>query len=119
MKKNLIKLIAALAATALIAGVGSAVAAEKYGKPDKVTKWVFQPCFDSSDAGWENGIVPWIKIVEEATEGSIQIELPPAGAITSGSEAFGATEEKCAYEKTGDQGCMRYKHVRKYQCIGD
>jgi TRAP-type C4-dicarboxylate transport system substrate-binding protein len=91
MKKGLKTFVAAFAATALLAGAGSAVAAEEYGKPDKVTKWVFQPCFDSSDAGWANGIVPWIKMVEEATEGSIQIELQPAGAITSGSEAFGAT----------------------------
>ncbi len=29
--------------------------------------------------------------MEEATEGSIKFELQPAGAITSGSEAFGAT----------------------------
>ena len=91
MKKHITKVVAALAAAALLFGAGSAVAAEKYGKPDKVTKWVFQPCFDSSDAGWANGIVPWIKAVEEVTEGSIQIELQPAGAITSGSEAFGAT----------------------------
>lgn len=79
---------AALSATMLISG--SAIAAEKYGKPDKVTKWVFQPCFDSSDAGWANGVIPWIKAVEEATEGTVKIKLEPAGAITSGSEAFGA-----------------------------
>jgi TRAP-type C4-dicarboxylate transport system substrate-binding protein len=88
MKKFSIGLLAVLFVFTLSS---SAFAAEKYGKPDKVTKWVFQPCFDSSDAGWANGIVPWIKAVEEATEGSIKIKLEPVGAITSGSEAFGAT----------------------------
>lgn len=91
MKKYSIGLLAALFVFSLVTLPGSVFAAEKYGKPSKVTKWVFQPCFDSSDAGWANGIVPWIKAVEEATEGSIKIELQPAGAITSGSEAFGAT----------------------------
>ena len=83
--------LAALALGCSMLVTGPAVAAEKYGKPDKVTKWVFQPCFDSSDAGWGNGVVPWIKAVEEATEGTVKIKLEPAGAITSGSEAFGAT----------------------------
>jgi len=91
MKKYSIGLLAALLAVAIFALPGAGISEEKYGKPDKVTKWVFQPCFDSSDAGWANGLVPWIKAVEEATEGSIQIKLEPAGAITSGSEAFGAT----------------------------
>ena len=91
MKKSMFKLVAGIAMASFLAVPGALMAAEKYGKPDKVTKWVFQPCFDSSDAGWANGIVPWIKAVEEATEGSIEIELQPAGAITSGSEAFGAT----------------------------
>ncbi|MBP1949870.1 TRAP transporter substrate-binding protein [Virgibacillus litoralis] len=63
----------------------------EYGPPDEVTEWVFQPAFDSSDAGWDNGVVPWIEAVEEATEGTIEIELLPAGSITSGDEAFGAT----------------------------
>jgi TRAP-type C4-dicarboxylate transport system substrate-binding protein len=63
----------------------------EYGPPDEVTKWVFQPAFDSSDAGWDSGVVPWIEDVEEATEGTIEIELLPAGSITSGDEAFGAT----------------------------
>ncbi|WP_419906252.1 TRAP transporter substrate-binding protein [Hoeflea sp.] len=80
--------------TALLAGAiaihaGFAVAQD--GKPDTVTEWVFQPCFDSSDAGWGSGVVPWIKAVEEATEGTVKIKLEPSGAITSGSEAFGAT----------------------------
>lgn len=66
-------------------------AADDYGPPDKVTKWVFQPCFDNSDAGWDLGVVPWIEAVEEATEGTIQIKLEPAGSITSGGEAFSAT----------------------------
>ena len=50
-------------------------AAAQDGKPNKVTKWVFQPCFDSSDAGWGSGVVPWIKAVEEATEGTVKIKL--------------------------------------------
>ena len=69
----------------------SAFAAEKYAAPKKVTKWTMQPCFDSSDAGWANGVVPWVKAVEKATKGTVKINLQPAGAITSGSEAFGAT----------------------------
>ncbi len=80
---------AALGCSMLVAG--PAISASKEGKPNKVTKWVFQPCFDSSDAGWSKGVVPWIKAVEEATEGTVKIKLEPAGAITSGSEAFGAT----------------------------
>jgi TRAP-type C4-dicarboxylate transport system substrate-binding protein len=63
------------------------------GPPAEVTEWVFQPAFDSGDAGWDNGIVPWIEAVEEATEGSIEIELLPAGSIVSGGEAFGATSD--------------------------
>ena len=89
MKKSFIQLLAVLFIFTLLQG--SAIAKEKYGKPDKVTKWVFQPCFDSSDAGWNSGLVPWIKAVEKATEGTVKIKLEPAGAITSGSEAFGAT----------------------------
>jgi len=91
MKKFSTGLVAILFGCSMLASSGAAIAAEKYEKPKKVTKWVFQPCFDSSDAGWANGVVPWIKAVEEATEGSIKIKLEPAGAITSGSEAFGAT----------------------------
>ncbi|KJS86633.1 MAG: hypothetical protein JM58_06690 [Peptococcaceae bacterium BICA1-8] len=67
-----------------------AAAPAKAGAPTEVTKWVMQPCFDSSDAGWGLGVVPWIKAVEEATEGTVKIELLPAGSITSGDEAFGA-----------------------------
>lgn len=69
----------------------SLAAAQENGPPDKVTKWVFQPCFDNTDAGWGSGIVPWIEAVEAATQGSVQFDLEPAGALTSGSEAFGAT----------------------------
>lgn len=79
----------ALCAVGLLAASGSAMAAD--GKPDKVTNWTFQPCFDSSDAGWGSGVVPWVKAVEEATEGTVKIKLEPSGAITSGSESFGAT----------------------------
>jgi len=90
MKKRLVELLAVLFVLGIFA-VPAALAAGENEKPAKVTKWLFQPCFDSSDAGWANGIVPWIKAVEEATEGTIKIELQPAGAITSGAEAFGAT----------------------------
>lgn len=61
------------------------------GPPDEVTEWVMQPCFDSSDAGWGSGVVPWVKAVEEATEGTVKIELLPGGSITSEDEAFSAT----------------------------
>ena len=90
MKKIIGALVATLCASSLLAVSSSAIAASS-GKPNKVTKWVFQPCFDSSDAGWGSGVVPWIKAVEEATEGTVKIKLEPSGAITSGSEAFGAT----------------------------
>lgn len=63
------------------------------GPPDEVTKWVFQPAFDSGDAGWANGVEPWIEDVVEATEGSIEIELLAAGSIVSGDEAFGAASD--------------------------
>ncbi len=91
MKKMFTRLAATLTALIVLSATVTVFAAEKYGKPSKVTKWVFQPCFDSSDAGWANGLVPWIKAVEEVTEGTVKIKLEPAGAITSGSEAFGAT----------------------------
>lgn len=66
---------------------------EDYGPPDTTTKWVFQPAFDSSDSGWDSGIVPWIEAVEEATEGTIEMELLSAGSIVSGDEAFGAAAD--------------------------
>src|SRR5699024_4540851 len=66
---------------------------DDYGPPSSTTKWTFQPAFDSGDAGWEKGIVPWIEAVEEATEGTIEIELLPAGSIVSGGEAFGAASD--------------------------
>jgi TRAP-type C4-dicarboxylate transport system substrate-binding protein len=82
--------LAGLSAAALSLSVSFAHAQDQ-GPPDEVTNWVFQPCFDNTDAGWANGVVPWIEAVESATEGSVQIDLEPAGALTSGSEAFGAT----------------------------
>ncbi len=91
MKKKLVEFIAVVFVLSMIAAPASVFAAGDNEKPDKVTTWVFQPCFDSSDAGWANGVLPWIKAVEEATEGTVKFELQPAGAITSGSEAFGAT----------------------------
>src|SRR5690625_6346256 len=60
------------------------------GPPDEVTEWVFQPAFDQSDAGWANGLIPWVAAVEEATEGTVKIRVEPAGALISGSEAVGA-----------------------------
>ncbi|NCQ24380.1 MAG: tyrosine-type recombinase/integrase [Roseovarius sp.] len=67
---------------------GSIALAQADGPPDKVTKWVFQPAFDQTDAGWDNGVIPWVKAVEEATQGTVLIRVEPAGALTSGSEAF-------------------------------
>lgn len=88
MKNSITKLTRTLCATVLLSASGLAMAD---GKPDTVTEWVFQPCFDSSDAGWASGVVPWIEEVEKATEGTVKIRLEPVGAITSGGEAFGAT----------------------------
>ena len=79
--------LASVGALALLGTFGSAVAS---GPPDEVTNWVIQPCFDQSDAGWASGVLPWAEAVEEATEGTVQIEVKPAGSLTSGSEAFGA-----------------------------
>jgi TRAP-type C4-dicarboxylate transport system substrate-binding protein len=103
MRKHLTLLLAVLLVFCVIAvvgcGGGSKPPAEEpkgngaeaeYGPPDTVTKWVFQPCFDSGDAGWAKGVVPWIEEVEKVTEGTVQIELLAAGSITSGDEAFGA-----------------------------
>ncbi len=89
MKKVISMMSATLCATTFLVASGTVLA--ESGKPDKVTEWVFQPCFDSSDAGWGSGVVPWIEAVEKATEGTIKIKLEPGGAITSGSEAFGST----------------------------
>lgn len=69
---------------------GTLALAQSDGPPDTVTEWVFQPAFDQTDAGWDNGLMPWVKAVEEATEGTVKIRVEPAGALTSGSEAFGA-----------------------------
>lgn len=74
----------------LLAFSASLVQAQDSGPPDEVTNWVFQPAFDTSDAGWENGLIPWVKAVEEATQGTVKIKVEPAGALTSGDEAFAA-----------------------------
>lgn len=84
-------MITAFAGIAIIGISGPAALAEGSGPPDEVTEWVIQPCFDSSDAGWASGIIPWAEAVEEATEGTVKIDVEPAGSITSASEAFGAT----------------------------
>ncbi len=91
MKKITNGLVAGLFAVSLVAPGLALARGGDYGPPKKVTKWVFQPCFDSSDAGWGSGLVPWVKAVEEATKGTVKIKLEPAGSITSGSEAFAAT----------------------------
>lgn len=82
--------ITALTGVGAIALAGASGSALAEGPPDEVTEWVIQPCFDQGDAGWASGVIPWAEAVEEATEGSVQIEVRPAGSITSGSEAFGA-----------------------------
>lgn len=79
--------------TSLVAGafaLSSSIAMAQDGPPDKVTKWVFQPAFDQTDAGWANGLIPWIEAVEKATEGTVTIRVEPAGALVSGAEAFAA-----------------------------
>ena len=86
-KKQVLGTAIGASALMLAAGVASA---QDYGPPDEVTNWTIQPCFDNSDAGWASGVLPWAEAVEEATEGTVQIEVVPAGSITSGGEAFGA-----------------------------
>ena len=99
MRKYWLFLVILLASITLIACSGNADSSGNGGDgggdgpPSDVTEWVFQPAFDSGDAGWDNGVVPWIEAVEEATEGTVQIELLPAGSIVSGGEAFGATAD--------------------------
>lgn len=90
MKKRFMFAHLAFGISTLLAISPAAIAADKDGPPDKVTTWVFQPAFDSSDAGWDRGLIPWVKAVEKATEGTVKIRVEPAGALTSGSEAFGA-----------------------------
>lgn len=89
--RNLKTFNISLISAGVIAFTQSIAQAQTSGPPDEVTNWVLQPAFDSSDAGWDKGLVPWIEAVEEATEGTVQIELMPAGSLTSGGEAFGAT----------------------------
>lgn len=80
--------------TILMAGAlslpAAAALAQEDGPPDEVTEWVFQPAFDQTDAGWDNGVMPWVEAVEEATEGTVKIRVEPAGALVSGAEAFAA-----------------------------
>ena len=79
--------------TTLCAGavaVAATFASAQDGPPDKVTEWVFQPAFDQTDAGWDNGLIPWVEAVEEATQGTVKIRVEPAGALVSGAEAFAA-----------------------------
>lgn len=82
--------IATLAGVSAMGLVGTSGLAMAAGPPDEVTEWLIQPCFDQGDAGWASGVIPWAERIEEVTEGSVQIEVRPAGSITSGSEAFGA-----------------------------
>jgi TRAP-type C4-dicarboxylate transport system substrate-binding protein len=61
------------------------------GPPDKVTHWTCMPEFSQTDAGWPDGLIPWVKAVKKATDGTVQIDCQPAGSLTSASEAFSAT----------------------------
>lgn len=83
-------MMTALAGAGALALAGAPGVVQADGPPDEVTHWEFQPCFDQSDAGWASGVIPWAEAVEEATEGTVQIDVRPAGSLTSGSEAFGA-----------------------------
>lgn len=79
--------------TTLLAGavaLTTGIAFAQDGPPDKVTEWIFQPAFDQTDAGWDNGLIPWVEAVEKATEGTVKIRVEPAGALVSGAEAFAA-----------------------------
>lgn len=80
----------ALSGLGLLAMSVTAVSAKETGPPDKVTHWVFQPEFSQTDAGWDNGLIPWVKAVEKATDGTVKINVQPAGSLTSASEAFSA-----------------------------
>ncbi|WP_166416006.1 TRAP transporter substrate-binding protein [Cochlodiniinecator piscidefendens] len=80
-------------ATTIMAGAVAVVAGGAFaqdGPPSEITEWVFQPAFDQTDAGWANGLIPWVEAVEAATQGTVVIRVEPAGALVSGSEAFGA-----------------------------
>lgn len=90
MRQKLFFAPAIVAASIAFAFSPFTYAADNDGPPDTVTTWVFQPAFDSSDAGWHRGLLPWVEAVEEATEGTVKIRVEPVGALTSGSEAFGA-----------------------------
>lgn len=83
-------MMTALAGAGVLALAGTSGVVKADGPPDEVTHWEFQPCFDQSDAGWASGVIPWAEAVEEATEGTVKIDVRPAGSLTSGSEAFGA-----------------------------
>ena len=89
MKRRSFVLSAAGAAAASALPIGG-WAADQDGPPKQVTRWTFQPAFDSSDAGWGRGLIPWAKAVEEATQGTVKIRVEPAGALVSASEAFAA-----------------------------
>ena len=91
MKKLILVNAVALLCWFVLTTVPTSATAQEYGPPSKVTELLMQPCFDGSDAGWGLGVVPWIKAVEEATQGTVKINLQPSGAITSGSESFMAT----------------------------
>lgn len=79
-----------LCLTGAMALSGSVALAQEDGPPSEVTQWVFQPAFDQTDAGWDNGLIPWVEAVERVTQGTVKIRVEPVGALTSGSEAFGA-----------------------------
>ncbi|MBS3975417.1 MAG: TRAP transporter substrate-binding protein DctP [Syntrophomonadaceae bacterium] len=103
MKKLLVLILVLLLAASIFAATGcgqkpqpaeapkTEPAKQEYGPPATVTTWRFQPIFQPTDAGWNNGVVPWARAVEEATKGTVKIELLPGGSITSAAEAFRAT----------------------------
>lgn len=80
-----------LTGLSVLAFASSMAYAQQSGPPDKVTHWTFQPEFSQTDAGWSNGLIPWVKAVEKATDGTVKITVQPAGSLTSAAEAFSAT----------------------------
>ena len=96
-RKGLFKLAGAVCLAAVIAiplTVGCAAPAptptpEEEAAP-KVVEWTFQSHVTPGDAGWYNGQIPWIKMVEEATKGTVRITYLPVGSIASEAETVGA-----------------------------
>ncbi|MYF90178.1 MAG: hypothetical protein F4186_13135, partial [Boseongicola sp. SB0676_bin_33] len=64
-----------------VVAISGSMAVAQDGPPDTVTEWTFQPAFDQTDAGWDNGVIPWVEAVEAATQGTVKIRVEPAGAL--------------------------------------